>query len=52
MISHLYHRELCLKVDGVKEDDVASMHEYYTRMCIGAELAMRFQKMQESHCNL
>ena len=47
MISHLYYSELCMTVDGLKESDLPGIHEYYTRMCVGAEIAVRHQRMQQ-----
>ena len=42
MISHRYYAHLCMSVDGLKGDNIPGLHEYYARMCIGAELAVHF----------
>ena len=47
MISHLYYSELCMTVDWLEETDFPGIHEYYTRMCVGAEIAVRHQRMQQ-----
>lgn len=47
MVSHKYYKHLCMTVDGIDESDIPGLHEYYTRMCIGAELAVRFFKKDE-----
>ena len=45
MISHRYHTELCMRVDGIRDDDLPRLHEYYTRMCIGAEQVLHLRRM-------
>lgn len=44
------HRYLSIHRDRLDPSAVESPHEYYTRMCMGAEMMMRFRKMEaESH---
>ena len=45
IVSYTLHRHLLVAVDGLDESKVPGMHEYYSRMCIGGELAMRFRQM-------
>lgn len=45
VVSYRYFRKLCVEVDEMDENDVPSMHEYYSRMCIGAEMRMQFHVM-------
>ena len=48
VISYTYYRKLCKTVDKMDDSEICSMHDYYTRMCIGAEMVFRYRAMNSS----
>lgn len=51
VISYTYYRQLCKEVDGMQEREIVSAHDYYTRMCMGAEMAFRFRALNSEYAN-
>lgn len=45
MVSHRYYRQLCVEVDGMMEENVTGLHQYYSRMLIGTEMYIQFKNM-------